>query len=163
MTSLLKGREKRMNHKNKPTLNTITVDEQGAAILELRLTYNTILPSIDFLPMPSTDRSTLPLPPNLSRYNSPLSWPEPKKQWMVVLSCLVTILAAYAAGGYSPPEAELTQKWNISSVVYNLGITAFTFGFAVAPMFLAPLSEMHGRRPVFLASGLLFTGNICSG
>ena len=35
-------------------------------------------------------------------------------------------------------------------------ITVFTSGFAIAPMVLAPFSELNGRRPVFIATGLLF-------
>lgn len=37
-------------------------------------------------------------------------------------------------------------------------------GFAVAPMVLAPFSEINGRRPVFLASGILFVVcQLCTG
>lgn len=37
-------------------------------------------------------------------------------------------------------------------------------GFAVAPMVLAPFSEINGRRPVFIASGILFVvAQLCTG
>lgn len=37
-------------------------------------------------------------------------------------------------------------------------------GFAVAPMVLAPFSEINGRRPVFIASGILFViCQLCTG
>jgi MFS family permease len=37
-------------------------------------------------------------------------------------------------------------------------------GFAIAPMILAPLSEINGRRPVFIASGILFViCQLCTG
>lgn len=32
----------------------------------------------------------------------------------------------------------------------------FTTGFATAPMVLAPFSELNGRKPVFVATGILF-------
>jgi MFS family permease len=64
------------------------------------------------------------------------------------------------AGAYSPPQHELMRDWSVSETVYNLGITAYTAGFAIAPMLLGPFPEVIGRRPVFLASGLLFTGKI---
>lgn len=49
-------------------------------------------------------------------------------------------------------------KWNVGRVVYNLGITLFTLGFGIGPMVLASLSEIEGRRPIFVASGVVFTG-----
>lgn len=70
----------------------------------------------------------------------------------------MTALSAYAAGEYTPPSEELMAKWHVGKVVYNLGITLFTLGFGIAPMVLAPFSEINGRRPIFVASGLVFTG-----
>jgi MFS family permease len=67
-------------------------------------------------------------------------------------------MSAYAAGEYTPPADELTAKWGVSRVVYNLGITLFCLGFGIAPMVLAPFSEINGRRPIFVSSGVVFTG-----
>lgn len=77
---------------------------------------------------------------------------------MTATACSVTALAGYAAGEMGPAAAELTEKWNISNVVYQLNITIFCIGFATAPMVLAPFSEINGRRPIFIASGILFVG-----
>lgn len=58
----------------------------------------------------------------------------------------------------------MTAEWGVSSVAALVGITTFTTGFAVAPMVLAPFSEINGRRPVFIASGILFViCQLCSG
>jgi multidrug resistance protein len=67
------------------------------------------------------------------------------------------MLSAYTAGAYSMPSAELRRKWNIGAVSFNTGITTWAVGFGAAPMFLAPLSEINGRRPVFVFSGCLMT------
>ncbi|KOS23327.1 putative drug/proton antiporter [Escovopsis weberi] len=37
-----------------------------------------------------------------------------------------------------------------------IGITSYCIGFAVTPMLLAPLSEIRGRRPVFVIAGAFF-------
>jgi MFS family permease len=74
------------------------------------------------------------------------------------LACAVTVLAAYSAGEYAPAAEQLLPVWNVSTVAFDTGITVFTTGFAIAPMVLAPFSEINGRRPVFIASGILFTG-----
>lgn len=77
---------------------------------------------------------------------------------MTWLSCLITVSAAYSSGSYIATADQLTRKWGISNVAYNVGITLFTVGFGIAPMALAPLSEEYGRRPVFLVSGLVYVG-----
>lgn len=48
---------------------------------------------------------------------------------MTYLSCSVNAVAAYASGSYAFPEAQLTEKWGVSHVVFTLGITVFTIGF----------------------------------
>lgn len=94
--------------------------------------------------------------PDLKKYDDPFTWSKTRKNLMTWVSCATNMTAAYAAGSYAAPEAQLTKLWGISRVVYNLGITLFTVGFGLAPMVLAPFSELNGRRPVFIATGLLF-------
>ena len=50
----------------------------------------------------------------------------------------------------------MAAYWNVSHVAVLVGITTFTTGFAIAPMVLAPFSELNGRKPVFVATGVLF-------
>lgn len=98
---------------------------------------------------------TPPECPDLKKYTSPFLWSNPRKKVMVLLSCLVTIIAAYNAGAYSPGVQQMSEEWNVGRVAVLVGITTFTIGFGIAPMFLAPFSELNGRRPVFVASGVV--------
>lgn len=124
----------------------------------LYLDFDTQLPT----PLkPSTldpDGQPLPSCPNLKQYTSPFKWPNSRKTMITWLACAATFMAAYAPGSYNAAMDQLTSRWNVSQVVYTTGITVFTTTFALAPMVLAPFSEINGRRPVFLASGVLFTG-----
>ena len=101
-------------------------------------------------------KAEMPPCPNLKDYDNPFTWSPRRKELMTYLSCSVNITAAYSAGSYASPAFQLTEKWGISTVVYKTGITMFTAGFGIAPMVLAPFSEINGRRPVFIATGLLF-------
>ena len=96
--------------------------------------------------------------PNLQDFSNPFTWSRSRKTFVTLLCCATTITAAYSAGSYEYAADQLTVKWGISNVVYNIGITIFTFGFGIAPMALAPFSEEYGRRPVMLATGLLYVG-----
>lgn len=97
-----------------------------------------------------------PVCPNLKHYDDPYTWSKTRKTLMTWVSCATNGAAAYAAGSYAAPQAQLTELWDISDVAYNVGISIFVAGFGIGPMFLAPFSEINGRRPVFIASGSLF-------
>ena len=107
------------------------------------LTFDTLLPF---------DTTQL----NLKQYDSPFKWSATRKNTCLVLSCIATWAAAYSAGAYSIASEPLTAKFNISTEAFQTGVTVWCVGFACSPMFLAPLSELSGRRPVFLFSGLMF-------
>ncbi|KAI7343007.1 MFS general substrate transporter, partial [Hortaea werneckii] len=66
------------------------------------------------------------------------------------------MFTAYTAGSYSAGIDQMTELWGISEVAAETGITIFTCGFAIAPMVLAPFSEIQGRRPMFVVTGILF-------
>lgn len=124
---------------------------QANEIEEVYLEFSTELPTPIFTSDPPVD------PPNLVKYTSPFLWSKPRKTIVTIISCCVTALSAYAAGEYTPPSDELMAKWHVGKVVYNLGITMYTLGFGIGPMVMASFSEINGRRPIFLASGVVFT------
>ena len=117
------------------------------------LTHETVLPVLPSFPE-KNERSLDP--PDLRPYESPFNWPESRKTFTTCLSCIVTVVTAYTAGAYSPPSQQMSEYWDVGHVAILVGITTFTTGFAVAPMVLAPFSELNGRRPVFIGTGILF-------
>ncbi|KAE9366971.1 MFS multidrug transporter-like protein [Stipitochalara longipes BDJ] len=106
------------------------------------------------LPFPA--RPSGPPQPDLMKFTSPFDWPESRKNFMVWLSCIATLITAYTAGSYSPAIDQMTAEWNVSEVAALVGITSFCCGFAIAPMVLAPFSEIQGRYPVFVGAGILY-------
>ena len=135
------------NHICKPASN-----QQRIQDIEYEyLTYNAELPH----PLrPITGE--LPEPPNLKKYSDPMQWSWAQKQSLVWQSVIGTILTAYSAGMYAPPADQMAAEWHISRVAVLVGITMFTVGFGIAPMILAPFSELNGRRPVFVTAGIIF-------
>ncbi len=94
--------------------------------------------------------------PDLTPFTDPLLWPERRKTLLLVLSCVATFLTAYTAGAYSPPSALIASRLGTSQDAVLAGISTFCAGFGLAPMMLAPLSEINGRYPVFVASGIVY-------
>lgn len=133
-----------------------TVLDVESPIIYHYLTFDTPLPR------PSSNISTYassppsPPQPDLKKYGSPFDWPKSRKNFTVWLSCIATLFTAYNAGAYSPAAAQMSEEWHVSTVAILVGITTFCTGFGVAPMVLAPFSEINGRYPVFVGSGILF-------
>ncbi|GAA95045.1 uncharacterized protein L969DRAFT_104736 [Mixia osmundae IAM 14324] len=87
---------------------------------------------------------------------SPLSWPA-WKRWSIVLiismgATCVTCASSMVASTYTAVEPE----FGISEEVATLSLSLFVWGLGISPLFLAPLSETYGRRPIYLISFALF-------
>lgn len=136
-------------------LFTSSPQQEDVPIIYRYLTFETELPPPTSLG-PAQNGSVVPEQPDLRNYVSPFTWSKSRKTFTTWLSCAVTVVTAYTAGSYSPPSQQMSDYWGVSQVAIYVGITTFTTGFAVAPMVLAPFSELNGRKPVFVATGILF-------
>ncbi|KAF4972139.1 hypothetical protein FSARC_1214 [Fusarium sarcochroum] len=123
----------------------------------LYLTLDTPLPSPpSYNESGLTETQNLPPCPDLRPYVSPFTLPRARKDILLALSCIATMLTAYSAGTYSPPSRAMARDLGASHLATLVGITTFCAGFAIAPMALAPISEIWGRRPVFIFAGIVF-------
>lgn len=141
------------------TTTTVLLLNEDAEILYPYLTFATALPIVNTTPQ-RKDQLPPPPQPNLERFGNPLLWPQHRKNVLLALSCVATFMTAYTAGSYSPPAATMGRDLDdgtASQIALLAGITTFCLGFALAPMVLAPVSEINGRYPVFVAAGVVFT------
>ncbi|KAF4992259.1 hypothetical protein FGRMN_7289 [Fusarium graminum] len=123
----------------------------------LYLTLDTPLPKVPiYHESDSAGIKDLPPCPDLRPFDSPFTLPQARKNVFLALSCIATMLTAYTAGTYSPPSRAMAKDIGASHTATLAGITTFCAGFAVAPMALAPISEIWGRRPVFVLAGFVF-------
>ncbi|KAF2863357.1 putative MFS multidrug transporter [Piedraia hortae CBS 480.64] len=120
------------------------------------LTFDTELPAPSLVSHASGTMPTTPDPPNLKKYTSPFLWSYRRKLLTTIISVTATLLSAFAPGSYIAGEIQMRREWGLSVVALSVGISVYTWGFAIAPMMLAPLSEINGRRPLFLITGAIF-------
>lgn len=79
------------------------------------------------------------------------------KKWFITF--FTAILCFSVAVGSSMPTGDLegaAAYLNVSQEAINISITLFVAGFGFGPMFLAPLSEIYGRWPIYTISGFLY-------
>jgi len=104
----------------------------------------------------SSRAQSLPSYPDFTIYDSPVMWSSRRKWIITWTSCIATVFAGFAAGSYSSGFQQMAAEWRVSDTALSVGLTVFTFGVGIAPMVLAPFSEINGRKPVFLVAGTLF-------
>ncbi|QKX60075.1 uncharacterized protein TRUGW13939_07217 [Talaromyces rugulosus] len=89
---------------------------------------------------------------------NPLKWSS-GYQWTVTwLVAWTTLAASFASSSYSAAIQKVQQDFpGYSSQVYIMGISAFVLGYAFGPLLWAPMSEVLGRRRLFIVAYTLFT------
>ena len=90
--------------------------------------------------------------------------PENPKQYSLILKCWLTGLIAFmtlcvtlASSAYTGAAKEIIIAFGCSEEVFLLGLSLYVLGFALGPVIWAPLSEVLGRRKVFLVTMVFYT------
>lgn len=101
---------------------------------------------------------------------NPQNWSTRKKIFVSFLICLLTFGVYIGSSIYSPGTQQVAMEFQISQVAATLGLTMFVLGYAIGPMFLAPLSEIPaiGRNPIYIITLAIFvaiqaiTATVCN-
>ncbi|CAO1636486.1 unnamed protein product [Jaminaea pallidilutea] len=87
----------------------------------------------------------------------PWNWSEKSKWLGLCVAILFNSSTAMNAAGYPTTEIAGSEELDVSPVSYLTGSTAYLIPVAIAPLFLAPLSEVAGRRKLCLLTISLYT------
>ncbi|CAN8104992.1 unnamed protein product [Discula destructiva] len=75
------------------------------------------------------------------------------RKWLITSVVTTSVLAVtLTSSAYSGSAGPLLIEFNTSKELISLGVSLFVLGFAVGPACWAPLSELYGRRVLFLIS-----------
>lgn len=88
---------------------------------------------------------------------NPKNWPTWYKGLAVGFISWSTWVVVVYSTSYTAGILEMMRDFNISSEpVVTLGVTTYLVGLAVGSVIVAPLSEMYGRRPVYMMCMFIF-------
>ncbi|GAB7360384.1 hypothetical protein MBLNU230_g8341t1 [Neophaeotheca triangularis] len=75
------------------------------------------------------------------------------RKWAIVLILSSSALCVTCASAlYTQTYPQLEPELGISRLVATLGLSLFVAGLGLGPMFLSPLSEFYGRRPIYIGA-----------
>lgn len=87
----------------------------------------------------------------------PLNFSRSRKWLLLSLIGCITFMAPFASTVFASGVEEMDLEFgNTNSILTSLTVSVFVLGFAVGPLFLSPLSEIYGRRPVLAAGNAFF-------
>ncbi|KAK0497399.1 MFS polyamine transporter [Armillaria luteobubalina] len=83
---------------------------------------------------------------------NPINFSRRRKWAITVLSSFSTLLAAVTAAGYNLGFDSMTRDLNCTRFQATIGLSTYTLGFGIVPLFTASLSEEFGRQPLYIVS-----------
>ncbi|KAF8214119.1 multidrug resistance protein 4 [Mycena galopus ATCC 62051] len=90
---------------------------------------------------------------------NPRNWSSSKKWTSCAVVSFYTFISPLASSIMAPGLPEVASKYHITGeTIIALTLSIFLISFGVAPLFLAPLSEMYGRRWVLNIGNLVTIG-----
>ncbi|EHK22045.1 uncharacterized protein TRIVIDRAFT_53178 [Trichoderma virens Gv29-8] len=75
------------------------------------------------------------------------------KKWFIIFIVTVSVFAVtLTSSAYSGSANEILAQFHCSSELFALGISLYVLGFAIGPALWAPLSELYGRKILFITT-----------
>ncbi|KAL6898490.1 major facilitator superfamily domain-containing protein [Trichoderma evansii] len=77
----------------------------------------------------------------------------PSKKWFIIFIVTLSVFAVtLTSSAYSGSANEILMQFHCSTELFALGISLYVLGFAIGPALWAPLSELYGRKILFVTT-----------
>jgi multidrug resistance protein len=96
---------------------------------------------------------------------NPLLFDTAKKVTITLAVAFSTLIVSLTSSAYSGSMRQIENHFQVSTEVATIGLSLFVLGFAIGPLFWAPVGETLGRQiPFFISTGsmAIFTAG-CAG
>ncbi|KAM0747475.1 MFS general substrate transporter [Meredithblackwellia eburnea MCA 4105] len=88
---------------------------------------------------------------------NPKAWANGKRWGYDWILCIWVLSLTYSSTAYVSSLTALEKRFGMSQELTIAGVTLFVLGFAGGPLIFGPISDMFGRRPVYILAGVGYT------
>lgn len=75
----------------------------------------------------------------------PRNWPTSKKLPFVIVTSSMIVCVSFGSSVFAPSEVVFSDEYNVPTIVGQLGVALWIFGFFAGPTFFGPVSELFGH------------------
>ncbi|EEH36826.1 polyamine transporter 2 [Paracoccidioides lutzii Pb01] len=86
---------------------------------------------------------------------NPKNWSKGRKWYITMVVAITCFVVAFDSSVITAGIGRVAEEFGVSEVVALLTITVFVIGFGVGPMVFAPVSELVGRKPIYVSTLLV--------
>lgn len=80
----------------------------------------------------------------------PLNWNLKRKWTNLALIAVLTLLTPFGSSMFAPGVPQMMEEFRSTNVdLASFVVSIYVLGYALGPLFIAPLSELYGRVPVY--------------
>lgn len=90
-------------------------------------------------------------------YQDAMGFPIQRKWAIAVLQSMSMLVLTFSSSVYASSIEDVKRHFDVSGDVATLGLSLFVLGFALGPLIWAPLSELYGRKSIYVISFMGFT------
>ncbi|KAK0625321.1 major facilitator superfamily domain-containing protein [Bombardia bombarda] len=88
---------------------------------------------------------------------NPRNWNVWYRGWIIFTVSFSTWVVVLLSSIYTATIPGIQHEFDASQTIVTLGLTTYLFGLAGGTVVVAPMSELYGRRPVYLSCFAVFT------
>jgi len=83
---------------------------------------------------------------------NPKNWSKAFKWWCTLVIAVMCFIVAFSSSVITAGIEGVQEEFDVSRSVTLLSITLFVIGFGIGPMAFAPLSEILGRKIIYVST-----------
>lgn len=88
---------------------------------------------------------------------NPKNWPDKKKWTNISILSILTLVTPLGSSMFAPGIPSIMIEFrNASTITATFLLSIYILGFAFGPLLAAPMSEIYGRRLLYVAGNVLF-------
>ncbi|KAK6957915.1 hypothetical protein Daesc_000705 [Daldinia eschscholtzii] len=88
---------------------------------------------------------------------NPLNWSDKKKWLNIAILSIMTLVTPLGSSMFAPGIPGIMVEFHeTSTTIATFLVSVYILGFAFGPLLIAPMSEIFGRRPLYVYGNVLF-------
>ncbi len=88
---------------------------------------------------------------------NPFTWSRKYRWFLTMLAGLLVLNSTFSSSAPSGIVPQLERYFHFSREVATLALSIFVAGYCLGPLLWGPLSEMYGRKPIFVVAMFVYT------